>query len=79
MYGDLAEYGPAPKLSKTPGRIKWASRPVGFHNEYVFRKLLGLTSSQLKGLEEARVIGKWADRAGAKPPENWAPGQGGIF
>jgi crotonobetainyl-CoA:carnitine CoA-transferase CaiB-like acyl-CoA transferase len=74
MYGDLVEYGPAPKLSKTPGRIKWASRPVGFHNEYVFRKLLGLTSSQLRGLEEQKVIGKWANRAGAKPPEDWSPG-----
>ncbi len=78
MYGSLTEYGPAPKLSRTPGRIKWASRPVGFHNGYVFRKLLGLTSAEIKALEEKKVIGTWADRPGAKPPEDWAPGEGEI-
>lgn len=77
VYGDMVEYGPAPKLSKSPGRIKWAARPVGFHNEYVFRKLLGLTPSRIKALEEETVIGGWADRAGAKPPEDWAPARNG--
>ena len=76
VYGEVVEYGSAPKLSKTPGRIKWLSRPVGFHNHHVFRKLLGLTSSQIQALEEQKVIGKWADRVGAKPPEDWRPGEG---
>ncbi|HWU41466.1 MAG TPA: CoA transferase [Candidatus Acidoferrum sp.] len=79
VYGEVVEYGSAPKLSKTPGRIKWLSRPVGFHNQYVFRKLLGLTSAQITALEEQRVIGKWADRVGAKPPEDWTPGKGQVF
>ena len=79
VYGDMVEYGPAPKLSRTPGRIKWAARPVGFHNEYVFRKLLGLTSKQIRALEEKKVIGKWGDRVGAKPPDDWRPGQGEVF
>lgn len=79
VYGDVVEYGPAPKLSKTPGRIRWTARPVGFHNEYVFRRLLGLTSTQIKALEEKKVLGKWADRVGAKPPDDWTPGQGEIF
>ena len=79
LYGEVVEYGPAPKLSKTPGRIKWLSRPVGFHNHYVFRKVLGLTSSQIQALEDQKVIGKWADRVGAKPPEEWTPGKGQVF
>ena len=79
LYGDMVEYGPAPKLSGTPGRIKWAARPVGFHNAYVFRKLLGLTSKEILALEDRKVIGKWADRVGAKPPDDWIPGQGEIF
>ncbi len=79
VYGRMVEYGPAPKLSRTPGRIKWGARPVGFHNDYVFRKLLGLTSAQIRALEEMKVIGKWADRVGAKPPDDWTPGQGEIF
>lgn len=78
VYGEVVEYGSAPKLSKTPGRIKWLSRPVGFHNHHVFRKLLGLTSSQIQALEEQKVIGKWADRVGAKPPEDWTPGGGQV-
>jgi crotonobetainyl-CoA:carnitine CoA-transferase CaiB-like acyl-CoA transferase len=79
VYGKMVEYGPAPKLSKTPGRFKWAAKPVGFHNEYIFRKLLGLSSKQIKALEEKKVVGKWADRIGAKPPDDWQPGQGEIF
>jgi crotonobetainyl-CoA:carnitine CoA-transferase CaiB-like acyl-CoA transferase len=79
VYGEVVEYGSAPKLSKTPGRIKWLARPVGFHNQYVFRKLLGLTSSQIRALEEKKAIGRWADRAGAKPPGDWTPGRGQVF
>ena len=79
MYGPMVEYGPAPKLSETPGRIKWGAKPVGFHNEYVFRTLLGLTSKELRDLAEKKVIGKWGDRVGAKPPDDWKPGEGEIF
>ena len=73
LYGDLVEYGPAPKLSETPGRIKWPARPVGFHNVHVFRSLLGLTSAEVRDLEEKGAIGRWADRPGAKPPAAWEP------
>ncbi len=79
LYGPMVEYGPAPKLSATPGRIKWGAKPVGFHNEYVFRRLLGLTSKDLRDLQEKKVIGKWADRVGAKPPDDWKPGEGEVF
>ena len=79
LYGPMVEYGPAPKLSASPGRFKWGAKPVGFHNEYVFRTLLGLTSRNLRGLEEKKVIGKWADRIGAKPPDDWKPGEGELF
>jgi crotonobetainyl-CoA:carnitine CoA-transferase CaiB-like acyl-CoA transferase len=79
LYGPMVEYGPAPKLSATPGRIKWGAKPVGFHNEYVFRRLLGLTSKELRHLQDKKVIGKWADRIGAKPPDDWKPGEGELF
>ena len=67
------EYGPAPKLSETPGRIKSPARPVGFHNRHVFQSLLGLTSAEMRNLEEKGAIGRWADRPGAKPPAAWEP------
>jgi crotonobetainyl-CoA:carnitine CoA-transferase CaiB-like acyl-CoA transferase len=73
MYGNLVEYGPAPKLSETPGRLKWAAKPVGFHNTYVFTKLLGLRRKELEELEQKGIIGRWADRPGAKPPDDWEP------
>lgn len=78
IYGRVVEYGPAPKLSETPGRFKWVGPPVGLHNEYVFTKLLGLSPETLKNLEAKGVIGKWADRKGPKPPDDWK-GQGTIL
>ncbi|MFQ5596400.1 MAG: CaiB/BaiF CoA transferase family protein [Anaerolineae bacterium] len=78
LYGELTEYGPAPKLSETPGRVRWAARPVGFHNEYVFRQLLGLSTSQIQELEEQGIVGQWAERQGAMPPGDWQ-GEGLIM
>jgi crotonobetainyl-CoA:carnitine CoA-transferase CaiB-like acyl-CoA transferase len=69
LYGPMVEQGPAPKLSATPGRIRWAARPVGWHNEHVFRTILGLAPSEIQALEAAGVVGRWADRVGAKPPD----------
>ena len=71
VYGPMVEHGPAPKLSETPARYKWAAKPVGFHNEYVLGRLLGLRAEQLRELEQKGVIGKWADRRGPKPPDDW--------
>ncbi|MFQ5520311.1 MAG: CaiB/BaiF CoA transferase family protein [Candidatus Methylomirabilia bacterium] len=71
VYGKMVEYGPAPKLSATPARIKWAGKPVGFHNELVLKKVLGLPDAEIRALEAKKVIGKWEGRVGAKPPEGW--------
>jgi crotonobetainyl-CoA:carnitine CoA-transferase CaiB-like acyl-CoA transferase len=73
VYGPLADSGPAPKLSATPGRHKWTARPVGFHNEHVFTRVLGLSPEEIRRLEAKKVIGRWADRPGAKPPDDWQP------
>ncbi len=78
ILGECVEEGIAPKLSETPGRIKWMGKPVGFDNEYVFTKYLGLSLEQLKALEEKGVIGKWTDYPGRKPPEDW-DGKSGII
>jgi|YelNatPaOPRAMG01_1025707.scaffolds.fasta_scaffold09230_2 crotonobetainyl-CoA:carnitine CoA-transferase CaiB-like acyl-CoA transferase len=71
IYGTLVDYGPVPKLSETPGRIRWAAKPVGFHNEHVFKKLLGLTDNEISELTAKGVIGQWSDRPGARPPITW--------
>lgn len=77
VYGSMVEQGPAPKLSATPGRIRWAARPVGWHNDRVLRGVLGLSPSEIKALEAQGIVGRWADRMGAKPPEN-VPTDGSV-
>ncbi|MGA7104754.1 MAG: CoA transferase [Candidatus Deferrimicrobiaceae bacterium] len=74
LYGRIDEFGPVPKLSRSPGRIKWTAKPVGFHNEEVFEGLLGLSAEEREGLERKKVIGKWADVPGARPPRGVARG-----
>lgn len=78
VYGPVADAGPAPKLSATPGRHRWTARPVGFHNEYVLTRILGLSRAEIRALEAKGVVGRWADRPGAKPPDGWA-GEGAVF
>ncbi len=68
LYGRIDEFGPVPKLSESPGRIKWTAKPVGYHNEQVLCGLLGLSGEELAALERRRVVGTWADVRGARPP-----------
>jgi crotonobetainyl-CoA:carnitine CoA-transferase CaiB-like acyl-CoA transferase len=73
LYGRVDEYGPAPKLSESPGRVKWSAKPVGWHNERVFGDLLGMTSGEVEALTRKKVIGTWADIPGARPPGGTSP------
>ena len=68
MYGKLVLGGPIVMLSKTPGRIKWLTRPLGYHNRYIFKRLLGLSEKEIKELEKEMIIGYWDDRVGLIPP-----------
>jgi crotonobetainyl-CoA:carnitine CoA-transferase CaiB-like acyl-CoA transferase len=72
LYGRIDEFGPVPKLSESPGRIKWTAKPVGYHNDAVFGDLLGLSVEARKDLERKKVIGKWADVPGSRPPRKAA-------
>jgi crotonobetainyl-CoA:carnitine CoA-transferase CaiB-like acyl-CoA transferase len=68
MYKKLVLSGPMAMLSKTPARIKWLTRPLGYHNRYVFKKILGLSEKQIQDLEKERVVGYWDYRVGQRPP-----------
>jgi hypothetical protein len=68
MYKTLVLSGPMAMLSKTPARIQWLTRPLGYHNRYVFKKLLGLPEREIKKLEKERVVGCWDYRVGQRPP-----------
>jgi crotonobetainyl-CoA:carnitine CoA-transferase CaiB-like acyl-CoA transferase len=69
IYGEVVEYGPIPKMSETPGRIKWAGKPVGYDNEKVLAEILGYDYLGIRTLEEEGIIGKWSNIMGRKPPE----------
>lgn len=72
VYGEIIEEGIVPKLSETPGRIKWAGKPVGFDNEYVLKRFLGLDEEKIQELERKRVIGKGSGVVpGRLPPDGW--------
>lgn len=73
LYGPMVEHGPAPKLSATPGRIRWSAKPIGWHNTEILVRLLGLSPARIRDLEAQKVIGRWAERPGAKPPDDWSP------
>lgn len=74
LYGRIDEFGPVPKLSESPGRIKWTAKPVGYHNEEVFGGILGLSGKAMEELERKKVIGRWADAPGARPPRGAVAG-----
>ncbi|MEW6264055.1 MAG: CoA transferase [Thermodesulfobacteriota bacterium] len=68
MYGRLLLEKTAVQLSATPARIKWLTRPLGYHNRYVFKTLLGLKEEEIQALEKERVVGYWDYRVGQRPP-----------
>ena len=79
LWGDLCYPFALHGLSKTPGRIKWSMRSVGFDNEYVFKRVLGLSDEELEKLYDKRVIGKWNPAIPATgPPPDW-DGKSGLF
>lgn len=52
----LRMIGVIPKLSRTPGRIEHAGRPLGADNDAVYREWLGISSEELRALRERDVI-----------------------
>lgn len=54
--GQLRVPAPTPKLSATPGRIRWTGRPAGADNDYVYHTLLGIDSARLENLKNRGVI-----------------------
>jgi crotonobetainyl-CoA:carnitine CoA-transferase CaiB-like acyl-CoA transferase len=78
VYGMMAQECYPPRLSETPSRVKWSSRPVGFDNRYVFQKILGLSLEKIKRLEFEKVIFQWnPDVPSQCPPPDW-DGKSGL-
>jgi crotonobetainyl-CoA:carnitine CoA-transferase CaiB-like acyl-CoA transferase len=55
-FGDVLAQGPGYMLSETPPRVKSAFKPVGADNEFIYSKLAGLSSEEIRELEDEEVI-----------------------
>jgi formyl-CoA transferase/succinyl-CoA--D-citramalate CoA-transferase len=55
-FGTLSMQGVAPKLSDTPGNIRWTGVPLGQHNAEIFGEILGLSSDDIAKLSRGGVI-----------------------
>lgn len=55
-YGRLAMQGVAPRLSGTPGSVRWAGPSLGLHTEEVLRDRLGASPQTIAQLKEDGVI-----------------------
>ena len=56
LYGKVL-YGTSPLLEdKTPPRLKWIGRPLGYDNTEIYLKLLGLGPAEVAGLKKRGVI-----------------------
>lgn len=56
VYGRLLLQGQPVKMSETPPRLKWACRPVGADNEFVYLRELGLGRERLRELRARGVV-----------------------
>jgi succinyl-CoA:(S)-malate CoA-transferase subunit B len=54
--GELAIPNLVPRLSDTPGEVKWLGPSLGAHNLEIYRDLLGLSEEEMKALEANGVI-----------------------
>jgi formyl-CoA transferase len=55
-FGELPMQNVAPRLSDSPGSVRWAGPTLGQHNGEVYQGLLGLSDSEMEGLRESGVI-----------------------
>jgi crotonobetainyl-CoA:carnitine CoA-transferase CaiB-like acyl-CoA transferase len=54
--GELAIPNVVPRLSGTPGQVKWLGRSLGEHNREIYHDLLGLNDRRINELTEKGVI-----------------------
>lgn len=55
-FKNLQMQNVVPRLSETPGRIRWAGPELGEHNEEVLQGLLGMDDAELLDLRERGIV-----------------------
>jgi crotonobetainyl-CoA:carnitine CoA-transferase CaiB-like acyl-CoA transferase len=78
LVGEFYDYEFPVMMSKTPPKVKWSIRPVGFDNEYVMTHGLGKSQDEIKRLYQCGALGKWANVLARRPPSTW-DGEAGLI
>ncbi len=78
MMGPFYEYDFPVMMSKTPPRVKWSVRAIGFDNEFIMTHKLGRNQEQIRKYYECGALGKWADLISRRPPSDW-DGKSGVI
>ncbi len=56
LFGDIRMQGAFPKLSDTPGEVRWVGPELGEHTDVVLRDLLGYDDARVDALKAAGVV-----------------------
>jgi crotonobetainyl-CoA:carnitine CoA-transferase CaiB-like acyl-CoA transferase len=78
LLGPYLEYEFPVMMSKSPPKVKWSARAIGFDNEYIIKYRLGKSEDEIKELYQCGALGKWADVRGHRPPSDW-DGKAGLI
>lgn len=54
--GKVYMQGIVPKLSETPGEVKWAGAKLGAFNDEVYKNILGFSNEEIEKFKEEKVI-----------------------
>ena len=56
QLGPIRMPSPSPRLSDTPGRIRWTGQMPGASNDEVFGRWLGISSAEIETLRQQKII-----------------------
>ncbi|MBI4562627.1 MAG: CoA transferase, partial [Candidatus Rokubacteria bacterium] len=56
VYGQLLLQMPAWRMTRTPPRVKWPCRPLGYHNAHVYGRYFGFGAGRLAELKRQGVL-----------------------
>ncbi len=56
QYGEVAMQNAFPRLSDTPGQVRWVGPELGQHTEEILKSVLGKTDEEIAALRAADVI-----------------------
>jgi formyl-CoA transferase len=56
VIGEIKMQGVFPRLSETPGAVRWPAKPLGADNERVWREMTGVDAARFAALKARGVI-----------------------